>query len=622
MKPVGTTFVAHLSIFSFVLFCFFLFPVEATFAQDGTKRALLIGINKYEELPWLSGSRNDVAVMRELLVRRYGFSESNIHTLLDEQATRSAILDAMEDLVASASPHDVIFVHYSGHGSQVDDLDDDEPDGLDETICPHDARTENVADITDDELGRIFGRLNVASAVVVLDSCHSGTALRSAPSAIRSRSVPPDTRIELYQHERLTTRGIVPAPGTEPYVLFSAAAANQQELDGPFGPNGQPLGLLTAAISRAFESRQGAVSPKQLFEALEQNVEKLKPIFAGHPLPEAQLEGQSKFIEAPLFSPTKGAKPTLQIIKSAPTRPKPGKKRFFVQGDDRLLLKRSIPSAMSQDIEWVDSISEADAVFDCTNGDNCDIYGPNGTVRVAKLAVPLPDHQAPDSASDTARVVSRLAEVAINADAVAELLSIDAAGGAIDLRLNATGRAATGSAPQGTRGIKLTASVANHQIRFYEPPEQRTDLNSLQLSVQTSTPCYLTLVSVDSGGTVTQLLPNPIQVQHRFMPDGYLQAFREYLIPDSMADDNRAGFHMDYGPPAGTDTVRAFCTADLSLAEELRADIGRIVDGRQGVSLANTLIAARGLTGLRPHQSPASSGAWSSATITIEIAAR
>ena len=622
MKPVGTRFAAHLSILSLFLFCFSLFPAGAALAQEGTKRALLIGINKYQELPWLSGSKNDVAVMRELLIRRYGFSESNIRTLLDEQATRSAILDAMENLVASAKPQDVVFVHYSGHGSQVDDLDGDEPDSLDETICPHDARTENVADITDDELGRIFGRLKVASAVVVLDSCHSGTALRSAPSDIRSRSVPPDTRIELYRQDRLTTRGVVPAPGTEPYVLFSAAAADQQELDGPFGPNGQSLGLLTAAISRAFESRQDAVSPKQLFEAVEQNVEKLKPIFAGHPLPEAQLEGQSKLIEAPLFSPTNKAKPTLQIIKSTPTRPKSGKKKFFVQGNDRLLLKRSIPSAINHDIEWVDTIGEADAVIDCTNGDNCDIYGPNGTVRVAKLTVPSPDHQPADSPSNTVRVVSRLAEVAINADTVAELLSIDAAGSAINLRLDATGRAATGSAPQGTRGIKLTASVANHHIRFYEPPEQRTDLNSLQLSVQTDTPCYLTLVSVDSGGTVTQLLPNPIQVQHRFIPDGYLQAFREYLIPDSMADDNRAGFHLDYAPPAGTDTVRAFCTADLSLAEALRADIGRIVDGQQGVSLSNTLIAARGLTGLRPDQSPAESGAWSSATITIEVATR
>jgi len=276
---------------------------------------------------------------------------------------------------------------------------------------------------------------------------------------------------------------------------------------------------------------------------------------------------------------------------------------------------------MSQDIEWVDDISDADAVIDCTNNNVCDVYGPNGTVRVAKLSMSSADHEVAGSASGTDGIVSRLAEVAINADAVAELLSIDVASGAINLRLGATGRAGMGTTPQGTRGIKLTASVANHKIRFYQPPEHRTDLNSLQLSVQTDAPCYLTLVSVDSGGTVTQLLPNPIQVQQRFLPDGYLRAYREYLIPDSMTDDNRAGFHMDYAPPAGTDTVRAFCTTDLKLAESLRADIGHIVDGRLGISISDTLITARGLTDLRPDQAPASSAAWGSATITIDISA-
>jgi Caspase domain/Domain of unknown function (DUF4384) len=599
---------AH-SVSSFLFRAFFLSvficAAVTAYAEESTKRALLIGVNKYKELPWLSGSRNDVSVMREILIRRYGFSESNIQTLLDEQATRSGIVAAIENLVAIAGPQDIVFVHYSGHGSQVDDLNGDEPDGLDETICPYDARTAGVADITDDELGQLLGRLSVASSVVVLDSCHSGTALRSSPSDIRSRSVPPDTRLELYQRDHLTTRGVVPAPGTEPYVLFSAAAANQQELDGPFGPNGKPLGLLTAAISRALESRQGEFSPKQLLEALEQNVEKLKPIFAGHPLPEAQLEGQRELIEAPLFSPVNSGPAAPQVITSAPLRPKTDKRRFFVKGNDRLLLERSLPSAMDQDIEWVENIGEADAVIDCTNDSNCEVYGPNGIVRVAML-------------EDTDGIVARLAEVAVNADAVAELLSIDVAGGTVNLRLNATGRAGMGTAPQGTRGIKLTASVANHKIRFYEAPEPRTDLNSLQLSVLTDEPCYLTLVSIDSGGTVTQLLPNPIQIQQGFIPDGYLQAYREYLIPDSMSDDNRAGFHLDYAPPAGTDTVRAFCTADLQLAESLRTDIGHIVDGRHGVSISNTLITARGLTGLRPDQEPTNSAAWGSATITID----
>ena len=613
MKRLIAAFSTRSPILLLVWLGFLLASAASAAAQKGTKRALLIGINKYQELPWLSGSRNDVGVMRDILIRRYGFDESNIQILLDEQAIRSGIINALENLVASAGPDDTIFVHYSGHGSQVEDLNGDEPDGLDETICPHDARSAEVADITDDELGQILGRLKVASAVVVLDSCHSGTALRSSPADIRPRSIPPDTRVELYRKEQLTTRGVVTPPGTEPYVLFSAAAANQQELDGPFGPNGQPLGLLTAAMSRALESRQDELSPRQLLAALEQNVEKLKPRFAGHPLPEAQLEGQIHLIEAPLFSPVNKGISNPELFTSAQQRPPGKRKKFFVQGNDRLLLKRSIPGEIGANVDWVDNASDADAVIDCTDERNCDVYGPNGIVRVARF-------MSPELQPGADGVVIRLADVAINARSVAELLSIDESSSVINLRLGATGRAPTASVPQGTRGIKLTASVANHHIRFYVPPEPRTHLNSLQLTVQTDAPCYLTLVSVDSAGIVTQLLPNPIADERRFLPDGYLQAYREYLIPDSMTDDNQAGFHMDYAPPAGTDTVRAFCTANLSLAESLRADIDQIVDGRPGVSLTDTLVANRGLTGLRPDQAQSNPGDWGSATITIDVA--
>jgi len=576
-------------------------------AQDGTKRALLIGINEYEQLPSLSGSRNDVETMKAILIRRYGFAEENITTLFDEAATRASILQALEAFVASVGPNDTALFHYSGHGSQVEDLDGDEADGLDETICPHDARTEGVPDITDDELGRILGRLDAASSVVVLDSCHSGTALRSAVSGIHARSVPPDTRVELYDDDHIVSRGVVPAPGTEPYVLFSAAASHQQELDGPFGPDGQKLGLLTAALSRTLEARGGNLSPRELLDGIEQNVEKIKPVFAGYPVPEAQLEGQLALIDRPLF--TAAGDSESQGLVTAGARPVQESRRIFVEPGKRELLRRAIAPDITDRVEWVDTAADADVVVDCRGTNECEIFGPGGAVRVATLYLP-----------DDNGVAQRVAAFAAGAGSIAELLSIDNTGNSFRLQLGATGRPATAAAPLGTRGIKLTASVGNHHIRFYNSMNERSFLNSLQLTAQTDTPCYLTLVSVDSAGTVQQLLPNPIAEQTRFIPDGFLQANQNYLVPDSFDDDNRAGFHVDYVPPAGTDTVRAFCTVDRRLAEALRQDVASIAAGRYGVSVAQTLVSARGLTGLRPSGATAPGGAWATATITIDIA--
>jgi len=594
--------------FALVLMALLACCSASVYGEEGSRRALLIGINKYQQLPWLSGSRNDVMAIQDLLIRRFQFPPENIKTLFDEAATRQAILDALDDFIASTGPNDTILIHYSGHGSQVQDLDGDETDGLDETICPHDARTANVPDITDDELGRILGRLNVASAVVILDSCHSGTALRTAIADIRSRSVPPDERIELYSDDRIVSRGVVPAPGTEPYVLFSAAASDQQELDGPFGADGSRLGLLTAALSRTLESRSGEISPRELLEGVEQNVEKIKPIFAGYPVPEAQLEGQLQMIDKPLFSPIKDAPPQALALASSKRRPQQGMTRVFVEPGKRKLLQRSIAADAAKTIKWTDKPEDADAVIECGENGDCHIYGPGGVVRVATLVL-----------DDGPEIAQRVAAVAAGADAVAELLSVDNSSGALGLQLSASGAAQTDAVPLGTRGIKLTASVGNHKIRFYNPLDERTRLNSLQLAVQSDMACYLTLVSVDSAGTVQQLLPNPISEQTHFVPEGLIQAHQNYMIPDSFDDSNRAGFHLDYAPPAGTDTVRAFCTADRRLAAALRKDIADIAAGRYGVSVGKTLVSARGLTGVRPDATSAPGGAWGTATITIDI---
>jgi len=391
----------------------------------------------------------------------------------------------------------------------------------------------------------------------------------------------------------------VPAPGPEPYELFSAAAANQQELDGPFGQDGQRLGLLTAALSRSLEANSGDVTPRDLLDQVAENVEKIKPMFAGYPVPEAQLEGQLQLIEMPLFSPVGSLQS--ESLALATKRPQPGARKVFVSSGDRKVLRRAVSESFSQDIE-------AAAVIECGDGNECEVNGPGGIVRVAVISLP----------DDTA-VVQRVAKVTAGAHAIAELLSINDTSGIVRVRMGATGQAPTATAPIGSRGIKLTASVANHRIRFYSPMDERTHLNNLQLEVQTDTPCYLTLVSIDSAGTVQQLLPNPISEGMRFVPDGLIRAHQNYLVPDSLAEDNRAGFHFDYAPPAGTDTVRAFCMVDRRLAEALRKDIAAIAAGNYAVSIGSTLISARGLTGLRPDGASVPGGGWGTATITVDI---
>ncbi|HYL25668.1 MAG TPA: caspase family protein, partial [Burkholderiales bacterium] len=273
----------------------------AALAQTGVKRALLVGINNYAAVPRLQGSVNDVETMRQVLVSRWGFAERNITVLTDERATRAAIMAALDRLVKEAGPDDIVYFHFSGHGSQVKDLNGDEDDGLDETIIPQDGRVGDVRDIVDDELDEIFARLKARSVLIVLDSCHSGTATRSTD--IRTRSVPQDTRIaiyEAYEKSKVSTRAVVPVMESH-FVVFAGAADNQEALDGPV--DGRFHGFFTYALARSMGNSPLNASAREVFRGVEQEMRKIQARINRSVMPEPQLEAPPELLDKPLFEP-------------------------------------------------------------------------------------------------------------------------------------------------------------------------------------------------------------------------------------------------------------------------------------------------------------------------------
>ena len=141
-----------------------------------TRRALLIGINYRGTSSALSGCINDVNNMKKFLCKN-GYSADNITVMTDDTATkptRNNIIKGLLDLLLCGS--ETLFLHYSGHGSWERDLDGDEEDARDESLCPLDYQTAGM--ITDDQLRGLlmFGRSS-NKLTVVLDCCHSGTGL-------------------------------------------------------------------------------------------------------------------------------------------------------------------------------------------------------------------------------------------------------------------------------------------------------------------------------------------------------------------------------------------------------------------------------------------------------------
>lgn len=163
------------------------------YAKAAEKRALLIGISDYpnvkgySELEWsdIHGA-NDVSTLSKTL-RKQGFRTT---ALTDSKATATNIRKVFRQLEASASAGDLIYIHFSGHGQAIEDLNGDEDDGWDEAIIPYDARIKYVKGIyegenhiLDDELDGYFTSIRekigkTGFLYVVLDACHMGGASR------------------------------------------------------------------------------------------------------------------------------------------------------------------------------------------------------------------------------------------------------------------------------------------------------------------------------------------------------------------------------------------------------------------------------------------------------------
>ena len=269
-------------------------------SRVGGKHALLIGINAYPLFgppQQLSGCVNDANAMAALLRDAYGFED--VVTLLDEAATRDAILGALDELGARIEEDDVVVVHYSGHGSQMADREGDEPDGKDETLVPHDSgrKPHPNRDITDDELYAWIRGVTeqTRNLSLVFDCCHSGTITRDAFGS-RSRWVPPDERpvselppSPMPAEARGTTRDTGPSDWLPMgrYVLIAGCQDDESSYEHDVTDDGSVVthGAMTYFLTQELAKATAGTTYRDVFELVRTRVS------AAHPRQHPQLEG-------------------------------------------------------------------------------------------------------------------------------------------------------------------------------------------------------------------------------------------------------------------------------------------------------------------------------------------
>lgn len=157
-------------------------------------RALVIGLGQYEDTDWAKiNGDNDVRYVVKML-EQIGYTD--IRTLKNQEATKQGIISELDNLAVRCNLGDKVYIHYSGHGQLMTDLNGDESTRWngwhaqwDEAIIPYDAYMTYCAEdrgekhISDDELAEYLTKIRQAvgkkgEIIVVLDACHSGDATR------------------------------------------------------------------------------------------------------------------------------------------------------------------------------------------------------------------------------------------------------------------------------------------------------------------------------------------------------------------------------------------------------------------------------------------------------------
>jgi metacaspase-1 len=227
--------------------------------------ALTIGLNSVDPKHYggWSGDLNACEADAEDMAAIATSRKFAVKSLMTKAATRTAVRAGIKKAAQSLKPGDLFMLSYSGHGGQLPDLSNDEPDGQDETWCLYDG------ELVDDELFKLLGQFAKGVRILVFsDSCHSGTVVKqafyqgtmaqrgsAAKGEVKYRFMPPDVALRTYRANKAFYDKILKEKGQRKVetqvkasvLLFSGCQDNQFSQDGDFN------GLFTGQLLRVWK---------------------------------------------------------------------------------------------------------------------------------------------------------------------------------------------------------------------------------------------------------------------------------------------------------------------------------------------------------------------------------
>ena len=140
--------------------------------------ALIIGIDKYENVSNLDYAVKDANSIASLLQDNFNFPSKNVTVLLNEEATFTNIRNGLSKVSSSAKANDRVLIYFAGHGETMDLPDGGEMGYL----LPIDGKRDNLfaTSILMDDLKKISSMTKAKHMLFLIDACYGGLAATGA----------------------------------------------------------------------------------------------------------------------------------------------------------------------------------------------------------------------------------------------------------------------------------------------------------------------------------------------------------------------------------------------------------------------------------------------------------
>jgi len=186
------------------------FAVTADDIYDNSY-ALIIGIDKYENVQPLNYAVKDAETIQDILVNTFDFPKDNVRLLKNEEATLLNIKNSLAEISSSAGENDRVLIYFAGHGDTYDLPEGGEMGYL----LPIDGKKDNLfaTSIPMNNIKSISSMSNSKHMLFLIDACYGGLL------TIGSRGINPTTPNYIDKITKDKGRQIITAGGRGEQVI-------------------------------------------------------------------------------------------------------------------------------------------------------------------------------------------------------------------------------------------------------------------------------------------------------------------------------------------------------------------------------------------------------------------